>query len=125
MTPGSLPSAYKKPGAIGAAIVGLARHLDALLRHPEGAPRAAERRGREAGAEARFGFDWERQFELSVDPETARRMHDETLADDYFKAAELCSERLERTVEGRTALATSSASPSASPARSRRPRSGT
>jgi phosphomethylpyrimidine synthase len=42
-------------------------------------------------SEARFGFDWERQFELSLDPETARRMHDETLADDYFKAAEFCS----------------------------------
>ena len=42
-------------------------------------------------SEARFGFDWERQFELSLDPETARRMHDETLADDYFKTAEFCS----------------------------------
>jgi phosphomethylpyrimidine synthase len=40
---------------------------------------------------ARFGFDWERQFELSLDPETARRLHDETLADDYFKSAEFCS----------------------------------
>jgi phosphomethylpyrimidine synthase len=42
-------------------------------------------------SEARFGFDWNRQFELSLDPETARRMHDETLADDYFKTAEFCS----------------------------------
>ncbi|HYC80274.1 MAG TPA: phosphomethylpyrimidine synthase ThiC [Solirubrobacterales bacterium] len=40
---------------------------------------------------ARFEFDWNRQFELSLDPETARRMHDETLADDYFKTAEFCS----------------------------------
>ena len=40
---------------------------------------------------ARFSFDWHRQFELSLDPETARRMHDETLADDYFKTAEFCS----------------------------------
>jgi phosphomethylpyrimidine synthase len=40
---------------------------------------------------ARFDFDWNRQFELSLDPETARRMHDETLADDYFKTAEFCS----------------------------------
>ena len=31
------------------------------------------------------------QFELAVDPETARSMHDETLADDYFKSAEFCS----------------------------------
>jgi phosphomethylpyrimidine synthase len=42
-------------------------------------------------SEARFSFDWRRQFELSVDPETARSMHDETLADDYFKTAEFCS----------------------------------
>jgi phosphomethylpyrimidine synthase len=42
-------------------------------------------------SEARFGFDWNRQFDLALDPETARRMHDETLADDYFKTAEFCS----------------------------------
>jgi phosphomethylpyrimidine synthase len=42
-------------------------------------------------SEARFGFDWERQFDLALDPETARHMHDETLADDYFKTAEFCS----------------------------------
>ena len=40
---------------------------------------------------ARFAFDWEQQFELSLDPETARAMHDETLPDDYFKTAEFCS----------------------------------
>jgi phosphomethylpyrimidine synthase len=42
-------------------------------------------------SEARFAFDWRRQFELSLDPETARAMHDATLADDYFKTAEFCS----------------------------------
>jgi phosphomethylpyrimidine synthase len=42
-------------------------------------------------SEARFAFDWRRQFELAIDPETARAMHDETLADDYFKSAEFCS----------------------------------
>ncbi len=42
-------------------------------------------------SQARFSFDWRRQFELSLDPETARAMHDETLADDYFKTAEFCS----------------------------------
>ena len=40
---------------------------------------------------ARFNFDWERQFELSLDPETARAMHDETLPAEYFKSAEFCS----------------------------------
>ncbi len=42
-------------------------------------------------SKARFSFDWRRQFELSLDPETAQGMHDETLADDYFKTAEFCS----------------------------------
>ncbi len=42
-------------------------------------------------SQARFSFDWARQFALSVDPETAQAMHDETLADDYFKTAEFCS----------------------------------
>ena len=42
-------------------------------------------------SKARFDFDWRRQFELAIDPETAQRMHDETLGDDYFKSAEFCS----------------------------------
>lgn len=45
----------------------------------------------DAISRARFAFDWNRQFELAVDPETARAMHDETLADDYYKTAEFCS----------------------------------
>jgi phosphomethylpyrimidine synthase len=40
---------------------------------------------------ARFLFDWEKQFALSLDPETARAMHDETLPDDFFKEARFCS----------------------------------
>lgn len=40
---------------------------------------------------ARFAFDWNRQFELALDPGTAQAMHDETLPDDYFKTAEFCS----------------------------------
>jgi phosphomethylpyrimidine synthase len=40
---------------------------------------------------ARYKFDWNRQFELSLDPETARAMHDETLPDDGFKDAHFCS----------------------------------
>jgi len=45
----------------------------------------------DALSRARFAFDWNEQFRLSLDPETARAMHDETLADDYFKTAEFCS----------------------------------
>lgn len=40
---------------------------------------------------ARYRFDWNRQFELSIDPEVARAYHDETLPGEYFKSAEFCS----------------------------------
>jgi len=40
---------------------------------------------------ARYTFDWNRQFDLSLDPETARSMHDETLPDEGFKDAHFCS----------------------------------
>ncbi|MBW3621830.1 MAG: phosphomethylpyrimidine synthase ThiC [Armatimonadetes bacterium] len=42
-------------------------------------------------SKARFEFDWNRQFDLSIDPETAHAMHDETLPDDHFKDAKFCS----------------------------------
>jgi phosphomethylpyrimidine synthase len=45
----------------------------------------------DALSKARFEFDWNRQFELSLDPETARAMHDETLPNDVFKSAKFCS----------------------------------
>ncbi len=40
---------------------------------------------------ARYAFDWKRQFALSLDPETARAKHDETLPHEHFKTAEFCS----------------------------------
>ncbi len=40
---------------------------------------------------ARFEFDWNRQFELSLDPDTARAMHDETLPKEAHKFAPFCS----------------------------------
>jgi phosphomethylpyrimidine synthase len=42
-------------------------------------------------SKARFEFDWNRQFDLSLDPETARSMHDETLPQEVFKSAKFCS----------------------------------
>ncbi len=45
----------------------------------------------DALSKARFEFDWNRQFDLSLDPETARRMHDETLPQEVFKSAKFCS----------------------------------
>jgi phosphomethylpyrimidine synthase len=40
---------------------------------------------------ARYNFDWNRQFALSLDPETARAMHDETLPEEGYKEAHFCS----------------------------------
>ncbi len=45
----------------------------------------------DALSRARFGFRWEEQFTLSLDPDTARRMHDETLPDGFYKDAKFCS----------------------------------
>ncbi|HWO42433.1 MAG TPA: phosphomethylpyrimidine synthase ThiC, partial [Candidatus Eisenbacteria bacterium] len=40
---------------------------------------------------ARFEFRWEDQFNLSLDPETARAFHDETLPAQGAKLAHFCS----------------------------------
>lgn len=45
----------------------------------------------DAISKARFEFDWNRQFELSLDPDTARAFHDQTLKGEYFKNAKFCS----------------------------------
>ncbi len=42
-------------------------------------------------SDARYSFDWNRQFELCLDPERAKEYHDETLPQDVFKEAEFCS----------------------------------
>jgi len=45
----------------------------------------------DALSRARFKFDWNEQFRLSLDPDRARQYHDETLPAEYFKSAEFCS----------------------------------
>ena len=45
----------------------------------------------DALSKARFEFRWEDQFELSLDPETARAYHDETLPAEPAKTAHFCS----------------------------------
>jgi phosphomethylpyrimidine synthase len=64
----------------------IAAHAADVARHRPGA-----RDRDDALSYARFLFDWEKQFALSLDPETARRMHDETLPDDFYKEAKFCS----------------------------------
>jgi len=45
----------------------------------------------DALSRARFEFRWEDQFNLSLDPDTAREYHDETLPADGAKVAHFCS----------------------------------
>ncbi len=45
----------------------------------------------DALSKARFEFRWEDQFNLSLDPETARSFHDETLPAEAAKTAHFCS----------------------------------
>ena len=42
-------------------------------------------------SKARFEFRWEDQFNLELDPETAREFHDETLPQEGAKLAHFCS----------------------------------
>jgi phosphomethylpyrimidine synthase len=64
----------------------IAAHAADIARHRPGARERDDELSR-----ARYAFDWNKQFELALDPETARSMHDATLPDDYFKTAEFCS----------------------------------
>jgi phosphomethylpyrimidine synthase len=42
-------------------------------------------------SKARFEFRWEDQFNLALDPETARAFHDQTLPQEGAKVAHFCS----------------------------------
>ena len=64
----------------------IAAHAADIARHRVGARKRDDELSR-----ARFAFDWNKQFALSLDPETARKYHDEDLPADYFKSAEFCS----------------------------------
>ena len=64
----------------------IAAHAADIARGRKGA-----RERDDALSRARFTFDWNEQFRLSLDPERARAFHDETLPAEYFKSAEFCS----------------------------------
>ncbi|HEY9817468.1 MAG TPA: phosphomethylpyrimidine synthase [Candidatus Obscuribacterales bacterium] len=64
----------------------IAAHAADVARHRPGA-----RDRDDALSHARYNFDWNRQFELSLDPDRAREYHDETLPADIYKTAEFCS----------------------------------
>ncbi len=64
----------------------IAAHAADIANHKPGA-----RDRDDALSRARYAFDWKEQFRLSMDPERAREMHDETLPQEAFKTAEFCS----------------------------------
>jgi phosphomethylpyrimidine synthase len=64
----------------------IAAHAADVARHRPGA-----RDRDDALSRARFTFDWKQQFALSLDPEMAQSMHDETLPEEGFKDAHFCS----------------------------------
>src|SRR5438874_12890765 len=53
--------------------------------------RAGARDRDDALSRARYAFDGNGQFRLSLDPERARELHDESLPAEYFKSAEFCA----------------------------------
>ncbi len=64
----------------------IAAHAADVARHRKGA-----RDWDDAMSDARWSFDWEKQFALAMDPERAREKHDATLGHEAFKTAEFCS----------------------------------
>ena len=64
----------------------IAAHAADIARHRPGSRDRDDELSR-----ARYHFDWNRQFELALDPETARAMHDETLPEEGYKEARFCS----------------------------------
>ncbi len=64
----------------------IAAHAADVARHRPGA-----RDRDDQLSHARYRFDWRQQFALSLDPETAEAMHDETLPEEGFKDAAFCS----------------------------------
>ena len=71
---------------VGVITYRIAAHAADLAK---GHPRARE--WDDAVSRARFGFRWEDQFNLALDPVTAREYHDETLPADGAKVAHFCS----------------------------------
>jgi len=76
----------KKDVKDGVITYKIAAHAADLAKgHPEARLRD------DALSKARFEFRWEDQFNLSLDPETAREFHDETLPAEGAKLAHFCS----------------------------------
>ena len=80
------PAELEARAAQGVITYRIAAHAADLAKgHP-----AAQLRD-DALSQARFDFRWEDQFNLSLDPDTARSYHDETLPKEAHKVAHFCS----------------------------------
>jgi phosphomethylpyrimidine synthase len=89
--------------AIGAAMIGwfgtaMLCYVEGLIAYKIAAHSADLAKGHpgaqlrdDALSKARFEFRWEDQFNLSLDPETARSFHDATLPSENAKVAHFCS----------------------------------
>ena len=86
VTPPSTSASRTRRTSDGIIAYKIAAHAADVAR---GRPGARDRD--DALSRARYGFDWKRQFELSLDPEAARTKHDATLPQEAFKSAEFCS----------------------------------
>lgn len=64
----------------------IAAHAADMARHRPGVTKRDDELSK-----ARYAFDWEKQFDLALDPDRAREYHDKTLPGDFFKSAEFCS----------------------------------
>jgi len=71
---------------VGVITYKIAAHAADLAK---GHPKAQERDN--ALSKARFEFRWNDQFNLALDPDTARDFHDETLPAEPAKTAHFCS----------------------------------
>ena len=76
----------KEDVKVGVVTYKIAAHAADLAK---GHPGAQDRD--DALSRARFEFRWEDQFNLSLDPETARLFHDQTLPKEAHKVAHFCS----------------------------------
>jgi len=70
---------------------GLAAYRIAAHAADVAAGRPGARDWDDALSEARYAFDWRRQFDLALDPERAQEYHDQTLPGDNYKDARFCS----------------------------------
>ncbi|WP_267163850.1 phosphomethylpyrimidine synthase ThiC [Halovenus salina] len=70
---------------------GLASYRIAAHAADVGQGRPGARDWDDALSEARYNFDWRRQFDLALDPERAQEYHDQTLPGDNYKEARFCS----------------------------------